>query len=373
MGSTVIVTDAKYRAALALMRSLSAAGHRVILTQTARESSPVIPAFASNCAAETRYFDCSVEDEAYLDALLALAKHLERPVLFPVGAKTLEAVGKNLARFSEVCDLAAAPSEVLDCLNDKPTVAARAKELGIPVPRSYENGQIPESFPVVVKPACGEKFGLTAAARYVIASNAEEYRRAYEKMSVYGAPIVQERLVGEAVGVSLLMDGEKAVSAICHRRIREYPASGGPSACCESFYDETLVRQSEKLLASFGLRGIAMVEYKAGRLLEVNPRIWGSFPLTYAARTTFADDYVRLSRGEVIDHPLNNYETGVRMHFALSDLAAVADYARHGRFSEAFDGIADFFRRRTVEGMHDLEGQDKRPYRVYLKKKFLKR
>lgn len=369
MGSTVIVTDAKYRASLALMRSLTAAGYKVILTQTAAEADGAIPAFESKYAAEKRLFDCSLESEAYTERLLALCAEYDRPVLFPVGAKTLLTVSRNLDRFVRVCDLTVAAPEKLELANDKREVAKYAEKLGIPIPHQYENGELPSVYPVIIKPVCGEKFGLGAAKRYAVAENEAEYRRAYERMSVYGKPIVQEKLTGEAVGVSLLMSAHGAVSAICHKRIREYPASGGPSACCESFFDETLVKNSERLLESLGFVGIAMVEYKAGRLLEINPRVWGSFPLTYVADATFADDYVRLSRGEAITHALDNYKCRVRMNFVLSDLAAIFDYARHGRFADAFGGVGDLVFRRAFEGMHDKYGNDSAPYRTYLKKK----
>ena len=61
------------------------------------------------------------------------------------------------------------------------------------------------------------------------------------------------------------------LGALCHRRVREYPITGGPSTCCESFYDAALIDRAYRLLHSFGFTGMAMVEFKGDCVLEVNP------------------------------------------------------------------------------------------------------
>jgi hypothetical protein len=263
----------------------------------------------------------------------------------------------------------------LDLANDKEKVRLEAEKCGIAVPKTYTNGEIPSEFPVIIKPRCGEKFGLSAKERYVIVKNPKAYKTAYEKMAKYGSdPIVQQLVMGQGVGISLLMNNGKALSAICHKRIREYPQSGGPSACCESFYDEKLVRASEKLLASMHFNGFAMVEYKCSKdenyLLEINPRIWGSFPLTEKSGATFADDYVKLSSGEDIIHPLDNYKCKVRMNFVLSDLAACLDLMRHGRLISAAGGLFDIITRRAKDALRDKNDPEvlKSYYKLKLKR-----
>ena len=43
---------------------------------------------------------------------------------------------------------------------------------------------------------------------------------------------------------------------------------------------------------------MAMVEFKGDCLLEVNPRVWGSFPMTEAAQSPFTAHYARAAAGE---------------------------------------------------------------------------
>jgi predicted ATP-grasp superfamily ATP-dependent carboligase len=188
-------------------------------------------------------------------------------------------------------------------------------------------------------------------------------------MEIYGGmPVVEELVSGKGIGISLLMNKEgRAVSAICHRRVREYSISGGPSACCESFYDDKMVRAAERLLSGIGFVGIAMVEFKGEYLLEINPRIWGSFPLTYKADASFADDYVKLSNGETVTHPLDNYKLCVRMNFLFNDVIASIKLLLAGRLKEAFEGFADIIFGRARDAIYDKG--DKAPFWHFVKSK----
>ncbi|MFR6380420.1 MAG: hypothetical protein ACLUNZ_12175 [Evtepia sp.] len=217
--------------------------------------------------------------------MLALLGEYDTPVLFCTGADTLNLVSRRREEFAAVARfLEALPPQVLDDLNDKETVHQRAIELG-PCRCRKEFAAVPDRYPVVIKPHCGEKVGLRAGALSVIAENTADYMAKYSAMARYGAdPIVQEKVVGPGEGVNLLLDEQsRLICAFCHRRLREYPASGGPSTCCVSFYDAGMIDQAYRLLASFGFVGMAMVEFKGGKILEVNPRVWGASPSPSAA------------------------------------------------------------------------------------------
>lgn len=360
---TVVVTDGKYRASVAAVRALGRAGLRVAVTQTRDDVRGEPPVFASRYAAETHWLDGSASDTDYADRLLAFLARYDRPVLFCVGAATLGAVSHRREEFALVCDFLIAEPQVLDRLNDKAQVWARCRALGIPVPAQYEGE--PDRYPVVIKPHCGEKLGLTAADRYAVADTPAEYAACLEKMQQYDpAPLVQEKLVGEGVGVSLLLGRDsQLISAICHRRVREYPISGGPSTCCESFYDEEMIETAHRLLKDFSFVGMAMVEFKAGRVLEVNPRVWGSFPLTACSDSPFALSYARAAAGEAVDYIPCDYRVGVRMRFLLNDTLAMFAYLGHGRFRVFGEGVADVFR--AKEALSDRE--DPAPMRRYLR------
>lgn len=366
---TAVVTDGKYRAAVAAARALGRGGWQVSAVQTRGDQKLEPPVFASRYVREGRWLEGTAADPDYPDRLYELLEERHRPVLFCAGAATLNAVARQRERFAQVCDFLIAPPEALDALNDKEAVHRRCEELGIPVPREFDGE--PDRYPVVIKPHCGERSGLKAKDRYAVARNAREYAAKRAAMARYDPrPIVQERVEGPGAGASLLLDRDsRLICALCHRRIREYPASGGPSTCCESFYDEEMIDRAFRLLSSFRFVGMAMVEFKGDCVLEVNPRVWGSFPMTERADSPFVLRYARAARGERLDYVPQDYKTGVRMRFTLNDGAAMLDYLRHGRPGPFFQGMADWFRAKEALSARD----DPAPLRRYLRNTLLKR
>ena len=360
---TVVITDGKYRSAISAARMLGRAGLRVVVTQTRGDTKTEPPVFSSRYVASTHWIEGKASDADYPVRLRAVLERYDRPVLLCVGAASLNAVSRARAEMAPYCDMLIAPPEVLDALNDKAAVHARAEALGLPVPKEYAG--TPDAFPVVVKPHCGEKFGLKAADRYRIAHDAGEYAQALSALQQYDPqPIVQAYVSGEGRGVSLLLDREsRLVCALCHRRVREYPISGGPSACCESIYDPELIDRAYRLLRSFGFSGLAMVEFKSDCILEVNPRVWGSFPLTTCAGSPMAVKYASAAAGEPAAYTPRDYTVGLRMRFLLNDTLAVLKLLLAGRFREACTGVADVFR--AKEALRDRD--DPKPFRRYLK------
>ena len=366
---TVILTDAKYRSAIAAARSFGRAGWRVVAAQARGDAEVTPPAFASRFCAATRWLDGSAADADYAERLRALAREYERPVIFPVGVATLDALSRERDAFAACCDFLVSPPEVLDALNDKAAVHRRALELGLPVPREFDGE--PDAFPVIVKPRCGEKFGLRAGDRYAVARDRAQLGAALERMRRWDpSPVVQELVSGDGGGACLLLDREsRLIGAFCHRRVREYPVSGGPSACCESVYDDEKVDAAYRLLRSFGFTGLAMVEFKGGRILEVNPRVWGSFPLTTLAGSPIALRCAEAASGARLDYVPHDYAAPVRMRFLLNDTLATLSLLARGRLREGFGGVADAVRAR--EALSDRD--DPAPMRAYLKGTILKR
>lgn len=365
--SVVIVTDVRYRTALAVIRPLRKAGCAVVAVQTARESPKRPAAFSSRYVSRRVMLDGSVRDEHYAERLLALCREYpERPVLFPIGADTLAMLSKHAAEFEPVCDFLVSPPEVLDAANDKRVVADAAKAIGVPVPEAFDctGGKLPPRYPVFLKPRCGEKLGLHAEQRYASAENEEEFLEAYKKMSAYDpSPVVQERISGDGCGVCFVMDkNHEPVCVMGHKRVREYPIKGGPSACCVSFYDETLERHAVRLLQALRFTGVAMVEFKGDRVLEINPRIWGSFPLTEVCGSRFAEDYVRAARGEVFPAPDRSFRRGRRMRFVLNDTLAWLSCLKNGRWKDVGSGMLDVFRAREAL----FRFTDQKPFWRYL-------
>ncbi len=384
MGMSAIVTDVHYRMSLALVRDLGEAGVEVVTCERAGAG----PALGGRSKYASRH--ASLPEEGYLDALYALCREVGeargcKPALLPVGAATLGALARERARFDEVCGLLIPTPEQLDAFNRKEEVHRLAASLGIPVPRSFvrEAGESPEAFwarvglPCVIKPSCGEKLALGAAQRYRIAADPAGAQAAFDHFAGLAGeePVVQEYLPGGALGCSVLAREGRILGAICHRREREYPVSGGPSTCCRCVDAPELVDWAGRMVEAAGYSGLAMLEFKedgAGRprLLEINPRIWGTFPLTRASGSGMGLLWCALAwnganPGRRAAENAVAPRVGTRMIFAASDAAAAAGYLRRGQVKRALRAAVDLLDPTVRDGV--FEWGDPRPAWAYLK------
>lgn len=386
---TAVITDVHYRMSLALIRDLAQAGVRTVCCE--REGVPAPLGFASKYTDET----VLLPREGWADALYDLCDKLteregERPALLPVGAATLAALAEEGERFAQVCGLLVPTPAQLDAFNSKETVAGLGERLGVPVPERFvpAAGESTPAFleriplPCVVKPLCGEKFGLSAAQRYVIARAPEQGAEAFERFRTLTgeAPMVQEYLPGVGLGCSVVAEEGAIRAALCHRRVREYPVSGGPSSCCVRVDRPDLEEYAARLVSETGYTGLAMFEFKEGadgqpRLLEVNPRVWGTFPLTRASKSGIPLLWHTLSwnRGNpdrARPLPPTPPFRPCNMQFGASDLMAGLGWLKRGRPGKALGALGDFLNPLVKDGL--WEWGDPKPglmyYRSLLKK-----
>lgn len=378
-----IVTDVHYRMSLALIRDLGQAGVDVITCE--RESRRPAPGAVSRWSSRHVW----LSEERYAEALARLCEKVGgqyrcRPALLPVGAVTLAAIAGQPERFSGVCGLCVPSKEQLDLLNSKTGLAELARRLGVPVPESFspaERESVPQfaarlPLPCVVKPVCGEKLGLSAGDRYVIARTPEEAERAYlHFLALAGEPpVVQTYLPGRGLGCSVLAREGEVLASICHLRVREYPAAGGPSSCCRCVERPDLLAMAARLAAGIRLTGLTMFEFKedasgAPRLLEANPRVWGTFPLTRTTRSNIPLLWCALAwNSGNPDAPVPLPETPAplpkKMIFAASDLLSAAGSLRRGRPGPAAAAALDLLNPAVADGL--FEWRDPRPGLAYL-------
>ncbi len=337
----VIVCDCKYRSAITAIRAFSRLDEEIVAVSV--DDNPNPPAFSSRYV--KRRVVLSSDKEEYTKELLALCRNCKKPVLFPVGNFTLSVIAENKDLFSQYAHFCASDKSILENLNDKKWVKNFAKKAGLLTPVCYNEGEN-VIFPVVVKPFCGEKFGLRAEDRYRIVQNEEELKTALEYFKEYDPfPIIEEYINGDGVGVSLLVDKNSKVRCVfSHKRLIEFPANGGPSACLETFFDESLIESSVKFIEETDFEGLAMMEFKKSGdkyyLLEINPRVWGSFPAVEKAKSDILSCYYNASQN--IDGQLSlHYKRGIKIKFLRGMTAALIENTIKKRFQKAFGIIID--------------------------------
>jgi predicted ATP-grasp superfamily ATP-dependent carboligase len=293
VSARVLVSDAETPAAVAVVRSLGRAGHRVTALAATR---PAAAAASRHCRGAVRV-PCSEADPAGWSA--RLAHLLERPrfdVFLPVTdtAILLAARVRDAFHASVRCGFPTAgdPGPLLD----KPAVLDRAAALGIPVLPRREGDALPDApLPAVLKPGRSRTISgdrvRSATAR--VLGRASDLAAAADRLRAAGFDAYAEPWIpGEGRGVFLLLADGEALARFAHRRIRESGPLGGPSAVCESdAADPALEAAAVALARDLGVSGPFMAEFR-GRgedavLLEVNARYWGSLGLAIDAGVDF--------------------------------------------------------------------------------------
>jgi predicted ATP-grasp superfamily ATP-dependent carboligase len=380
-GVRTIVTDADTRLGLYVIRSLGRAGSR-ITALTAQQTGSVL-GFSSRYVTGTHRLPSGKYEETLPDTIASLASRHD--VLVPVSTFSISITAGSADRFDPlVFYIPSLPS--LRAAMDKGATTAVAREVGIPVPETYERldpatiGQWADKmygkYPLVVKFRDDKRSSAWSPAdRYRIVRSAAELSAEYSRMHTLGEyPLVQEYIEGDGYGFFAMIGPQgEPVATFCHRRLREYPISGGPSTLCESIYDETLVELGTRLLRALNWRGVAMVEFKRDqrtgefKLLEVNPRFWGSLPLALHCGVNFPVYQTQLALG-LTPAPKSAYPTGRKMRFLLTDLLAVREQWRNGdKRAIATRYLKELFDLSIKDGLFDID--DPRPFATYLSRR----
>ena len=337
----IIVTDGNNRAALAITRSLGREGHDVIVGS---EHHPCLSSISRYCRENFLYPDPRKDPQGFIQALFDIVEKTRADILMPVTDVTTLLVTENKNKLEKYCSIPFADHETVEQAANKFNLMKLAEKMGVPVPKIIylEGPDDLESalssckmigYPIVVK---SSRSGIRRKNGWV--GTGVKYAR--EEIDLKGIILdaerneefpllLQERIIGEGVGIFLCMDRGKAVAAFNHRRIREKPPSGGVSVLRESVpLDPVLKEYSEQLLNALKWHGVAMVEFKRdkrtgeGKLMEINGRFWGSLQLAIDSGVNFPSILAKIAKGEKIN-PVMDYRVGIKTRWFWGDVDAL--------------------------------------------------
>lgn len=338
--SRVLVLDADAPAGLASVQVLGRAGAQVHAAVRRRGTSTAFTRWAARLHLQPAFEPTA----AALEWLLGLDAEHGFVLVVPSTEGSLRWLralpeGHGLRRRAQLPDDGA-----LDLALDKSRTTEFAASLGIPVPRSRliaADSAVPaaSSFPAVLKPVrskvvVGQRLQSLSVA--VVRSSLER-----EQVLAAWLPFteVQEQawVPGHGVGVEMLFQHGRMVWSFVHERLHESPLSGGASTLRRSAPpNEQLIEWSRRLLERLSWHGVAMIEWRVDaaegpRLMEINPRLWGSLPLTIASGRPVPLDLLRMALGERLEPPAP-YRVGVRARNPEADLRWFLDNLRadHG-------------------------------------------
>ena len=326
----VLILDASPRVAVTIARSL----HRHGVPADLASISDRHPRVRSN-AIRSRFDLTSSQPESFLAGLKQLISAQQYDMLIPCTDEALVAVLPHYFELQRIIHVACPEPSVVERVLDKQQTVNAARQCGVPIPASYRFASAEElhvheaalTFPMVAKIA--SKFA--ARSFPVRRFSSFEQLSAFARRNPTLLPLLmfQEYCSGTGVGVELLMKCGEPLAIFQHRRVREWPRSGGVSVLAEAVSpDSVLVEYAVRLLRTLGWNGVAMVEFRHDpvrgtlALMEVNGRYWGTLALSQLAGIEFPYYEWQIVHHQQPRIPAG-YRTGIRMGWFTGDFLRV--------------------------------------------------
>lgn len=319
--SKVLVTDAQMRSSLAVIRSLGKKGVYVIAGDETRFTTGF---FSKYCKERVVYPSPTKYPDRFVEYLIQLIKLEQFDVIFPVADACLKPIMDNWEEISKYTKIALPNREIFMKGYDKGLTLKIAIENGLPCPKTFFISDIRElndnikdnlEYPVVIKPR------ISSGSRGVkICNSWEELDINFKKISSnYGKLLIQEYIpYGGELGVYTLFNHESEPKNVTvQKRIRSYPVSGGPSTLRKTIKNEIsnqAIETAFNLLKIMNWECVGMVEFRVDsrdnslKLMEVNPRFWGSLQLSILAGVDFPYRLYKMITDGDIDENLNYKE-----------------------------------------------------------------
>ena len=262
-------------------------------------------------------------NEKFIQEFIDFIKKNDYDILIPIGGHSVKLISKYKKNLNKYVNIELADDKKINLCFNKLKLLNFANEKGINIPKIYDVKYIQKiknqiNYPIVIK----EKTELSKI-KPVYPKSFEELTDAIKNKSIKEMPIIQEYFRGNGVGFFALYDNGKLARYFMHKRLRETPRSGGASVSAISIYDSDIYNNGKKLLDSLNWHGIAMVEFKKNfetnevKLMEVNPKFWGSHDLAIASGINFAEELIKMSFKN-LDKQNLIYKTGIRFFWPLN-------------------------------------------------------
>lgn len=318
----VAITDGSYKHTLGIVRKLGESGLRSYVLSDEKWSLAGLSRFSKGELFLSKSF--SIEE------LIGVLKNNSIQLLILVGTNSF----KKIVPWKKILEkigvkIITVENDVQNIALSKKATYELAKKLGVPIPETIYPAKLNEieaiknfiNYPCVIK-------GL-----YEVGGNIVDYAKnpnelaikynliceKYELNESTGLPMIQEYIPGDGCAFFAIYNNGNCGQTFQHKRIREYPVTGGASSCAESYKMELLDTYGRKLLDELNWHGVAMVEFKLNNngipvLMEINPKFWGSTDLALEAGVDFAGGLVDIYLGEDVGYS-NEYKYPLRYHW----------------------------------------------------------
>ncbi|MCU0600772.1 MAG: ATP-grasp domain-containing protein [Desulfobacterales bacterium] len=305
--------------------------------------------------------DVASPDSIWVPKLIYIIEKMKIDAVLPTGQAVM-AVSRAKSILSNYCKVLVEDYEKMIRFHDKSQTMAIARALMIPHPRTF----LPETpdeaksyaqktgYPVVVKSRQGEGAHGVWYARDPM-ELAAIYKKYFSILNSANAaltgdswPMLQEYIPGEVHDVPVFCIQGRMRLGLTQKRLIMNPSSGGPGIVNITTKNHELLDYARKISECVKWNGVMQVEFKIDdrddqpRLMEVNPRFWGTTWLTVSAGLNYPHYLVSRAFGLPVNFP-ENYPVGLYGRWPMMELAAI--FEKPTSYDRMLQRTGDFLRR----------------------------
>ena len=320
----ILVTDSTYKHSLAIVRQLGKDNFSPYILSYKKFS---LASFSKYCKKELL-----INKNYSKFDLIDVCKKNDIKIIILVGTNSFKKIvpWKKDLEENDIT-IVTVDNKTLNIALSKKETYNLAKKIGVPVANTFYLKDIEElnylkdkvTYPCVIK-------GLYEVGGNIVdyAYNKEELKKKYidicNKYSLKEPnelPMLQEYITGDGCAFFAVYNKGKCGLTFQHKRIREYPVSGGASVCAQSYKNELVQKYGKMLLDALNWHGVAMVEFKLNNkgipiLMEINPKFWGSTDLALEAGVDFPKALIDIYQCKEIEYQ-ENYKYPLKYHWLL--------------------------------------------------------
>lgn len=311
---SAIVLNGSYHNCLTIVRSLSRKKISVIVGDKSRGIKSYFGEAMLSKYARHRFLYPSPEKSPlkFIDKIKEISKKYDANVLFPVGTDTYIPISALRDRLDKNIKMAIAENSIIRKAHDKYECLKYAESLGIPIPKTVLLKDLSDfeelkefGLPLIVKPRKGAaNFGVRIINDLgeIIKLSKDPKRKLLKDIdqknknfTIYDDSdlIIQEFVDGPVVDACAIADQGEIKGILTQVRIKTLPPRGGYGVMNRTEKIPEISEMAKHLLENLKWHGLAQVEFKYDnktkqyKLMEINPKFWGTLALSIAAGIDF--------------------------------------------------------------------------------------
>ena len=333
MTSTVLITNYSNKNALAAVRDI---GSKDVTVHTCgpptRNKVASLSVYSSGYST---YTSPNKDVNSFLTDIRRILSTKEYDMIIPIGVDTTIPISNHKKELCKYTQIPVADYEILEKAHDKYKTIEIARSLGIPVPEtsimSTESIEAKSfEYPFVIK---ARKGASGSGTRYITSENdfykvvREFNQKKSDTIRDYERPMIQKFIPGDLMDVCVLFNKGHPRAALAQRRVITYPPSGGVGIVNETVNDPESIELALRLLEKMKWHGVAQVEFKKDRegiprLMEINPKFWGTLELSIAAGLHFPYMLYKMTMDGDIE-PNFRYESNLQIWWLFAHLSQI--------------------------------------------------